>query len=323
MASSQRIRLKLLVPLLAFSGVLFAVMGASNAFITGPRSSPLTGLQQIRSSQAVGGAALPAIVGTPNPASARDAGTTWQYAGSALFLLASLASVCRSRSQRKVLRISRPCVMFLDAPCTASSREPAVQRAASTPVPTASETESFPMTASNVAPAATVAVLGKFTGSSYADRPVEVGCAAPSPKVPRSFFHARRVGSARYASRVHRASYRAGFACSGAEKAERRKTGVRLCQKAVHPSPSASYDPSRLDMKMQLGLQTSARVRSASGRESKTQSVSRGTTKSSGVYILGSNFQIMEEMNLYKQRKDNISVDGYGGLSLLLHQASV
>jgi len=154
-------------------------------------------------------------------------------------------------------------------------------------------------TSTCVAPAATAGVLGPFTGSSHVDRPVEFGCTSPSPRAPCSFFCARRVGSARYASRSQRASYSGGASCSGAGKADRRHRGSRLTQKAENPLPPASYDPSQLRMKIQLGLQTSARVRSASGRESKTQSVSNGTTKISGVYILSNNFQFMEDIHLY------------------------
>jgi len=108
---------------------------------------------------------------------------------------------------------------------------------------------------------------------------------------PRRMQSARRVGKARASQASARTTRHA--TCAGSRT---RKTVGSKLQKILKPTVlGASYDPSCLRTRIQLGLRISSRIRSASGREFKTPSATKGLTKCSGVCILASRFEATME----------------------------
>jgi len=106
-----------------------------------------------------------------------------------------------------------------------------------------------------------------------------------------------RVGKTRYPAgkRRHQARTRAA-SHAGSGSAHRRCTGARLQPKRYVEPRILSFDPSRLEMKRQVGLRTSSSAHTHSGRESSTPCTSKGLTSTSCALSFSSNFQaIMDD----------------------------
>jgi len=74
-------------------------------------------------------------------------------------------------------------------------------------------------------------------------------------------------------------------------RAARRSVGAKLKAPPCFEVVPASYDASKLRMRIQFGLRVSSCLRSERGRESKTPSASKGSDMSTGVRIQANEFR--------------------------------
>jgi len=156
---------------------------------------------------------------------------------------------------------------------------------------------SFSISATSPADSSACALTGLFPE-------MEKASSAARMAAPRRMQSARRVGKAR----TSHASARTARHATNTAGGTRKTVGSKL-QKTLKPTVlGASYDPSCLRTRIQLGLRISSRIRSASGREFKTPSATKGLTKSSGVYILGSLFEATMESRIQYHEKTADSV---------------
>mmetsp|Transcript_64807 Transcript_64807/g.154694 ORF Transcript_64807/g.154694 Transcript_64807/m.154694 type:complete len:288 (+) Transcript_64807:50-913(+) len=106
---------------------------------------------------------------------------------------------------------------------------------------------------------------------------------------------ARFVAGAR---RSHTNSARASRA-----RAARRAVGQRLCERAVPPAHSSTFDASKTRTKIQLGLRVSSCMRSESGRESKMSSGVEGSEMGTCLIF------VAHDLKVYSQNLEDALID--------------
>jgi len=112
--------------------------------------------------------------------------------------------------------------------------------------------------------------------------------APATPVRPRVASPGRFVGGARRSCRRGGSDRRA----TAQERTARRSLGAKLqSAQTIAEVVPASFDPSRLETRIQMGLRTSSRIRAARGREFKTPSVSKASSESTRVYLRGNHFE--------------------------------
>lgn len=123
-------------------------------------------------------------------------------------------------------------------------------------------------------------------GGAAEAAPPPSAAAAPAACLGEAAAPARPAASAgRFVGRARRSRTRraAGRRSSARDRTARRSLGARLQNvQIITEAPPASFDPSRLETKIQAGLQTSTCIRSARGREVRTPSSSKASSESTG-----------------------------------------
>merc|ERR1740129_1906662 len=99
-----------------------------------------------------------------------------------------------------------------------------------------------------------------------------------------------RARAARFVGGARRSHHERKSAAS-AQRAARRSMGATLQVPPRFEVVPASYDASKLRMRIQFGLHVSSCLRSERGRESKTPSASKGSDMSTGVRIQVNEFR--------------------------------
>jgi len=110
----------------------------------------------------------------------------------------------------------------------------------------------------------------------------------PTPVRPRVASAGRFAGGARRSWRRGVSGHKA----TAQERTARRSLGAKLQgAQTIAEAVPASFDPSRLETRIQMGLRTSSRIRAARGREFKTPSVSKSSSDSTCVCWRGTHFE--------------------------------
>mmetsp|Transcript_87480 Transcript_87480/g.255808 ORF Transcript_87480/g.255808 Transcript_87480/m.255808 type:complete len:307 (+) Transcript_87480:55-975(+) len=267
---------------IAAISLALTVRRSCSAFTSG-FSAPVTSKAQRQLQGLQWQAAVPA--NGPQEAGKPAGVVAWQCFGCAALVL---AATMRNAQNSKVRKPRHAVTACLAAPVSV----PAPVRAAFPPVATSQSHGCCEGLLIDTAPTVVhvpAPVCPPVVGASPATLVgLTAEVSAPASVRPRVASAGRFVGGARRSCRRAGSGRRA----TTQERTARRSFGAKLqSAQTIAEVVPASFDPSRLETRIQMGLRTSSRIRAARGREFKTPSVSKSSSDSTCVCWRGTHFE--------------------------------